>query len=356
MNSSDWMNERKLNILRAVINDYIMTAEPIGSRTIARKHELGLSSATIRNEMADLEEMGYLAQPHTSAGRIPSVKGYRLYVDHLIRLTELTLEEVISIRNAISEQAFELNRLMRHVTSILSEATGYISIATIPKMNQNKIKAVQVLPVEPGKLLVVSVAEGGIVRNRLVRISVTPDPNFVQKVSRVLNSKISGLNMNEINLEVIRGIKEDIQVPDSMLMPILDAVYDCIGSIDSNEAYVDGTVNLLGYPEFHDPVRVRELFRLLDEENNIQQLLNRDETNSTNVTISIGTENRLEQARDSTVVSTSCPMGDSMMSSIGIIGPTRMDYSRVISIMKLDRRLFKNEFEKLYNGNNSEET
>ena len=165
-----FLDDRKRRILQAIIDDYIDTAEPIGSRTIARKHELGLSSATIRNEMADLEDMGYLAQPHTSSGRVPSDKGYRLYVDQLMTVRELSADEVESIRLAMETRINELSQLLRQASAVMSRFTRYTSMAITPQMKASTLKALQVVPIESGKALVVVVTNAGIARNRLIKI------------------------------------------------------------------------------------------------------------------------------------------------------------------------------------------
>jgi heat-inducible transcriptional repressor len=348
MSPGEWMNERKLQILRAVIDDYIFTAEPIGSRTIARRHELGLSSATIRNEMADLEEMGYLAQPHTSAGRIPSDKGYRLYVDQLLQLTKLTMEEISEIHRLMASRTHELQQMLHQMAEALSDVTGYTSMAAIPTIKQHVLRAVQVLPVEPGKLLVITVAEGGIIRNSLVRLPEPVPADMLGRLSRVLNEHLSGLTIHEITLEVIRRIKETIRLNDALLMPVLEAVSDCITLADGVEAYLEGTVNLLGQPEFNDPVRARELLGLLDDDNIIRELLDCAGANESGINVRIGTENTRVQVRDCSVVTARCPLGSSLFSAIGIIGPTRMDYGRVIAVMQLAGNLISREYERLF--------
>lgn len=348
MKSYEGMNERKLNILKAIIDDYINTAEPVGSRTIARRYELGLSSATIRNEMADLEEMGYLAQPYTSAGRIPSVKGYRLYVDHLLQLTEITIDEIIELRKQLATRVNELNYLMRQMASMLSVATGYTSMTAIPKVDYSKLKAVQIVPVGADTLLVIAVAEGGIVRNNLIKIPERLSTEHIIRISNILNRKLTGLSMNDININLIRNIKEEVMLNDSVLIPILEAVSDCISMIDKSEAHVDGAVNLLEQPEFNDPKKAKELFSFLEKDKNILKLLCNDAGGTDGIIINIGSENSLEEARDCTVVSTTCHIGGNMFSSIGVIGPIRMDYGRVISVMRLARKLFRSERFRLF--------
>ena len=218
------MDERKKRILQAIIDDYIDTAEPIGSRTIARKHELGLSSATIRNEMADLEEMGYLAQPHTSAGRVPSDKGYRMYVDQLMQVYDLQQDEIEKIKSAMELRINELSQLIRQASAVLSRFTRYTSMVVTPQMKTSIIKALQVVPIEVGKAMVIVVTNAGIVRNNLIKISEQLQPDTLIMISNALNSKLNGLTVEQVNKQLILEIEKEIGMSIDILMPLLSGV------------------------------------------------------------------------------------------------------------------------------------
>lgn len=341
-----FLDDRKRRILQAIIDDYIGTAEPIGSRTIAKKYELGLSSATIRNEMADLEEMGYLAQPHTSAGRIPSDKGYRLYVDHLMKVSELSLEDIDNIRNAMGVHINELSQLIRHASMIMSRITKYTSMAATPQMKKSVLKAIQVVPIEPGKALVIVVTNAGVVRNNLTKISETVSPENLIKISSIVNEKLSGLTIEQINLPVIMDIEKQIDVSKEILIPILSGVADCINLIDDPEVYLDGVTNILNYPEFRDVVKAKEFLSLLDEKDVLSRLLSGNKE-STGINIQIGNENELDEIKDCSLVTATYSVGDFVLGSIGVIGPTRMEYSRVISSMNYIRKKINHEIIKL---------
>jgi heat-inducible transcriptional repressor len=341
-----FLDDRKRRILQAIIDDYIDTAEPVGSRTIARRHELGLSSATIRNEMADLEEMGFLSQPHTSAGRIPSDKGYRLYVDQLMRTRDLTPEEIKSIKAAMEIKISELSQLIRQASVVMSRFTRYTSMAITPQMRRSTLKAVQVVPIEPGKVLVIVVTNAGVVRNNLVRISDNATPDFLIRISDTLNGKLSGLTIGEITPQVINDIENEIGISTNLLMPILNGVADCIHQIDNPEIYLDGTTNILNFPEFRDISRAKDFLTVLDEKDILCKLLNCP-SESGDVKVRIGSENSVNEIKDCSLVTTSYSFGNRVIGTIGVIGPTRMDYSRVISSLNFIKRKVGEEIQKL---------
>ncbi len=344
------MDDRKMGILRAIIDDYIDTAEPIGSRTIARKHELGLSSATIRNEMADLEEMGYLAQPHTSAGRVPSDKGYRLYVDKLMGVKDLTVDEIESIKNAMDIKINELSQLIKQASQIMSKITRYTSMAVTQEMKKSILKAIQVVPIESGKALVIVVTNAGTVKNVIVKISERVLPDFLIKASNILNERLNNLTIEQINLPVIREIENEMGSSSEILIPILNGVAECISQIDNSEVYLNGTTNIFDYPEFRDVSKAKEFLHVLDAKEILHKILSRtDESNK--ISIHIGTENELDVIKECSLVTATYSLGDRIIGTIGIIGPTRMEYPKVISSMNFIRDKINQEICKLIGKN-----
>lgn len=341
-----FLDERKRRILQAIIDDYIDTAEPIGSRTIARKHELGLSSATIRNEMADLEEMGFLAQPHTSSGRVPSDKGYRLYVDQLMQKHELSTDEIEIIRVAMETRINELSQLIRQASAVLSRFTRYTSMATTPQMKESVIKALQVVPVESGKALVVVVTNAGVVRNNLVKISESIAPDMLIQISNILHKKLSGLTIEQVNMRIISEIAREADIPGELLLPILQSAADCINQIDNAEVYIEGTTNIFNYPEFRDLVKAREFMSLLDEKSSLGKLL-ADSADDAGIVVRIGSENDISGIKDCSLITATYSLGPAFTGSIGIIGPTRMEYPRVISSMNYIRKKINEEINRL---------
>lgn len=341
------LDDRKKRILQSIIDDYISTAEPVGSRTVARKHEFGLSSATIRNEMADLEEMGFIKQPHTSAGRIPSDQGYRFYVDQLMKASQLTVEEILSIKSTMDVKINELNQLLKQVSAVMSKITKYTSMAATPERKNSILKTIQVVPVERGRALVIVVTNSGAVKNSLISISETVSPEFLMYVSNIFNEKLSGLTIDQINMPVIREIEILIGPSQDILMPILNGVVDCINQIDSSEVYLEGTVNMLNYPEFSDVDKLKEFLGLMDKKELLGRLLNELSQSNGNVTISIGEENKIEKMKDCSLVTTTYKVGNIVIGTIGVIGPTRMDYSKVLAAVNFMKNRIVDEVEKL---------
>lgn len=339
------MDDRKKMILRAIIDDYIDTAEPIGSRTIARKHELGLSSATIRNEMADLEELGFLEQPHTSAGRIPSHKGYRFYVDSLMEQKTLSTDDINSIKGVLEVRINEMSQLIRHAALIISRITRYTSIAVTPDLNKVTVKAVQVVPIEPGRALVIVVLNGGIIRNCMVEIPGNYSPDQLINISNRINEKIAGKASCEIKkLQSILS-KSFEGVGSDILKPVIEGIIACTEHV-SNEVYLEGTSNIFNYPEFRDFSKAREFITLLDAKELVGRLL-KSCTDSEELSIHIGSENEMIEIKDMSLITTNYNMSNSVLGTIGIIGPTRMEYSRVISAMRYVRIIINDEIARI---------
>lgn len=342
------LDDRKLRILQAIIDDYIFSAEPVGSRTIAKKHELGLSSATIRNEMADLEEMGFLEQPHTSSGRVPSDKGYRLYVDQLMKATELSEGEIEKIRNAMDIRINELSQIIRNASVVMSQFTKYTSMAVTPQIKRSVLKAVQVVPIEPGKALVIVVTDSNIVRNNLVRIPEKTTPDFLIQVSNMLNDKLKGYTLEMLKNNFLNsGAEQLTSLPYDLMKPILDGIEDLIKLIDQPEIYLEGTTNILNFPEFKEVQKAKEFLNILDEKKIMSEILNSTSGNKNEIIIQIGNENVIEGIKDCSIVTASYSIDDYVIGAIGIIGPTRMDYSKVVSSMNYIRNKINQEILKL---------
>jgi heat-inducible transcriptional repressor len=324
------MDERKIKILQAIINDYINTAEPVGSRTIAKKYNLGISSATIRNEMADLEDMGYLEHLHTSSGRKPSDKGYRLYVDKLMKLPQLTPEEELQIKNHLLNAAmFEADKIIKQATQLLSELTRMTCIVKAPSARKSYIKSIQLMHVDNSSVLVVIITDTGLIKNTMIRVKKPTGSEVLYKLSNLLNARLKDLTVEEINLSVINNIKNDLINHEEIFDAIIPALYDSLDSSESSEVYLEGTTNIFNYPEYNDIEKAREFLYLLNNKNNIQGLLN----NTNDISVSIGEENFIEEAKDCSVVSGIYSIGGRPLGAIGVIGPTRMPYSKIVSLI-----------------------
>lgn len=324
------MDERKIRILQAIINDYINTAEPVGSRTIAKKYDLGISSATIRNEMADLEDMGYLEQLHSSSGRKPSNKGYRLYVDKLMHVPNLTPEEQHIIKTQIIDTAlFEIDKIIKQTTSLLSELTKLTCIVKTPSVSRSYIKHIQLINIDSNNVLLVIITDNGIIKNNVIRVGKNVSAEALAKLSNILNIRLKDLNCEQINLEVINNLRIDLAGYEDIFNATIPVLYECLSSSNNREIYTEGTTNIFNYPEYKDIEKAREFLSLLDNKDKIVGLLN----NGSNISVKIGNENFIEGAEHCSVVSAVYSLNDKPIGEIGVIGPTRIPYSKVISIL-----------------------
>lgn len=338
----DELSERKMRILKTLIDDYIQTAQPVGSRTISKKHELGLSSATIRNEMADLEEMGYITQPHTSAGRVPSDKGYRLYVDHLMQAHTLAMEDIKQIKNAIELRMNEINTLIVRASDIISIITGYTSIALSPNLTKAILKTIQIIPVDERKALIIVVTGGGTVKNQLIRFEEDIPGDALVKMTNYLQGKMNGLLIEKIKFPVTSEVCQEIGFNESTAGCILNGLVSCLQGIEKSELIMNGTTNLLNHPEFNDLIKAKEVFDLLNEQEIIKTVMNAA-IEKHDLNVMIGKENQLEPMHDCSLITATYSLGETDVGALGVIGPTRMSYARVVSAMKYMKKLINRE-------------
>ena len=334
------MDERKITILKAVIRNYLETGEPVGSRTISKYTDLNLSSATIRNEMADLEEMGYIVQPHTSAGRIPSDAGYRFYVDNLMHERKDALdkrEEALSKKEDILlEKVERVEDLLKHVAKTLATNTNYATMVAAPKKRSKKIKFIQVSQIENGKLLVVVVLDGNVVRNTIIESEFDVDNELCLKLNVMLNSSISGLDIEEINLAIITKLTSQAGEYSVLVRNILDAVASAAISKEDLQIYTRGAKNIFKYPELSDNLRASELIYTLEEKQSLANLITDSENSKSDddIKVYIGEETPIDSMKDCSVVTATYEMKDGAKGTIGIIGPKRMDYDKVVETIK----------------------
>ena len=321
---------RKIKILAAIINDYISTGEPVGSRTIAKKYNLGVGSATIRNEMSDLEDLGYLEQPHTSSGRIPSSKGYRLYVDSLMEKALLSAEEELHIKKYIIDCAMlEVDKIVKQASTLLSELTNLTCIVQTSSIMRSYIKSVQLLKVDGHNLVSVIVTDNGAIKNHRIKVSQMPSIEELVEINNVINGRLRNLSIDEINLEIINNVKRDLKGYDDLFNAIVPALYDTLKAENSSEIFMEGTTNIFNYPEYNDINNAKEILNLLY---NKDYLIELTEPNG-ELSIKIGDENYLPEAKNCSVISAEYSFGGKPLGTIGLIGPRRINYSRVIAIM-----------------------
>ncbi|MBO4749384.1 MAG: heat-inducible transcription repressor HrcA [Lachnospiraceae bacterium] len=342
------LDQRKKIILKAVIRNYLETGEPVGSRTISKYTDLNLSSATIRNEMADLEEMGYIIQPHTSAGRIPSDQGYRFYVDTMMEEKD---REVVELKEMLLERQDKMETLLKQVAKVVAQNTQYAAMISAPSTHRNKVKFIQLSRVNPEQLLAVIVVEGNVIKNNIIPMAEEISDENLLKLNILLNTHLNGLSMEEINLGIISAMKQQAGVHGSLIGEVIDAVGDAIKADEDLEIYTSGTNNIFRYPELTDNGKASELVGTFEEKQQlgslIQESLEADSDAGTGIQVYIGDEAPIKSMKDCSVVTATYELGEGMKGTIGIVGPKRMDYDKVIGTLrtiqsKLDE-LYKNE-------------
>lgn len=330
------LNDRKRKILQAIIDEYIGTAEPVGSRAISKIKDLGLSSATIRNEMADLEEMGYLTQPHTSAGRVPSDEGYRFYVNSLMSRYRLGMEAIENLHLELERRVNQLDKVIRKAGLITAALTQYTTFVTTPEQSLAKISKVDIIDLGGEKTLIIVVTEDGLVKNRMLHMSVGHEN--AAKLGMVLTSKLAGLSVDMIDFEKIREVEavvsKDMQISPRLLVNIFDFVYETISEISATDIYVDNTKSIFNFPEYRDIDKAKIMLNFLENKDDLKRLISQSrEGNEINVTI--GDENAAEPLKDCSLVTVNYSLDNKSVGKLGVIGPKRMDYAKVFASLDL---------------------
>lgn len=328
------LDERKVTILKAIIKTYLETGEPVGSRTISKYSDLKLSSATIRNEMSDLEELGYIIQPHTSAGRIPSDQGYRFYVDQILHEKDA---EVTELKELMIQRVDRVELVLKKLAQMLAANTNYATMISGPQYHQNKLKFIQLSRMEENKLLVVIVVEGNIIKNTVVTIDEPLSDQEILDMNIMLNSSLNGLAIEEINLGVISRLKEQAGIHSKVVDLVLNEVAEAIKADDDDlQIYTSGATNIFKYPELSEGGKASQLISTLEQKELLQQLVtdvNTSEEN-TGIQVYIGDESPVQSMKDCSVVTANYEMGEGIHGTIGIIGPKRMDYEKVLSTLR----------------------
>lgn len=337
------LDERKKKILKAVIRNYLETGEPVGSRTISKYTDLNLSSATIRNEMADLEEMGYILQPHTSAGRIPSDQGYRFYVDTMMEEKD---REMVELKEMLLERQDKMETLLKQVAKVVAQNTQYAAMISAPSTHRNKLKFIQLSRVSPEQLLAVIVVEGNVIKNNIISVAEEINDETLLKLNILLNTHLNGLSMEEINLGIISALKQQAGVHGSLVGEVIDAVGEAIKADEDLEIYTSGTNNIFRYPELTDNGKASELVGTFEEKNQLGSLIQEslEDEAGTGIQVYIGDEARIKSMKDCSVVTATYELGEGMKGTIGIVGPKRMDYDKVIGTL----RTIQSKLDELY--------
>lgn len=329
------LDDRKVTILKAIIKTYLETGEPVGSRTISKYSDLKLSSATIRNEMSDFEDMGYIIQPHTSAGRIPSDKGYRFYVDQI----ELEKDnEVMEFKEMMVQKVDKLELVLRRMAQVLASNTNYAAMISGPSYHKTKLKFIQLSKMEERKLLVVVVVEGNIIKNTMIDISDNLTDEELLNLNILLNSSLNGLTIEEINLDVISKLKVDAGAHREVVELVLNEVAEAIRAGGEDlQIYTSGATNIFKYPELSEGDKASRLIGTLEHQEVLQEFVAEVNANSdgdSGIQVYIGDETPVQSMKDCSVVTANYDLGGGLRGTIGIIGPKRMDYEKVLRTMQ----------------------
>lgn len=346
------LDNRKKQVLQAIVDDYVSTSEPVGSKSLIERHNFSVSSATLRNDMAELEKLGLIEKPHTSAGRIPSDKGYREYVNSLMHMDILSDEDMEEIKTGISDSVSQITDLIRNAANTLSKTTGYVSLALTPKLTKSYLTQLKMMMIEPGKALVVVVLSAGVVKDKIVRI-----PNFltneqIYQISNEVEKSLCGKPLDEITLITVSSAVKDTPLPDSLLNQILYEAYVTIKQADKLDVYLEGEHKLLALPEFKELNRAKDLLGTLADDGMVagyvRELHNHvTEDKNDQYMIRIGQEITLEGLEECSFITTTYNVGDVLSGNIGIIGPKRMEYSKVISQVDFVRKTLNDEIKRL---------
>ena len=333
MKADHALDDRKLKILQTIIKTYLETGEPVGSRTISKYTDLNLSSATIRNEMADLEDLGYIIQPHTSAGRIPSDKGYRLYVDMLMEDKE---HEITEMQEKMLQKADKMEQLLQQAARVLANSTNYATMVSAPTYNRNKLKFIQLSQVDANQIIAVIVMEGNIIKNKIVAVAEPLDNETMLKLNMLLNTNLNGIAVEDINLGMIARLKEQAGIHSGVISDVLDAVANTIQLDNDLEIYTSGATNIFKYPELSDKQSAQEIISAFEEKQQLAELVTQTLASDENkgIQVYIGSETPVQTMKDCSVVTATYELGQGMQGTVGIIGPKRMDYENVMKTLK----------------------
>ncbi len=333
MAGSKELSERKKSILKAVIDAHIKLGEPVGSKYLTQSRQFSCSSATIRNEMAELEGMGYLEQPHTSAGRVPSEAGYRFYVDSLIERYRFNAGEIERLRQAIRTRQAEMKSILEVGAKLASSMTNYTALAIQKKSSGVTASRFELVRLDAHNLVLVIMTSAGNVKTRHLKLPFEASPTDVILLSEMMNDVLSGLGAEEITLPLMMELERRMGQGDFLVSPVVKAVCEELSSFDGGELSVEGLNRLLAYPEYSDVGRFRELLAMLEEKDAVVQLMDITEASDGNLHVYIGSENTAKIMSGSTLVLKALKGTGGTTGAIGIIGPVRMDYSRVISVL-----------------------
>ncbi len=339
------LSERQKLILSAIVDDYIRSAEPVGSRSISKRGDVAYSPATIRNEMSDLEEMGYLEQPHTSAGRIPSHKGYRYYVDHLLKFGLLSNHEMQTMKGFFNDKIQEIEQVAQQAAMILSGLTNYTSIVLGPEMFSTSLRHMQFLPLNSESAVAIIVTSTGHVENKIIKIPAGVPMNEIEKVVQILNDRLQGVPLVQLKSKLYSEIVEEIRKHVSKYKELIRMVESALISDEMNRVFLGGTTNMLIQPEFKDVEKVKTILDLFDETETIARMFS---SVPEGIQVRIGQENSVEAINNCSLITATYSLDGQILGSIGVLGPTRMDYARIISLLDRFSKDLEKSMQRLY--------
>ena len=335
---NETFSERDRKILQAIIMDYIQTAEPVGSRTVSKKYKMGLSPATIRNVMADLEETGFLSQPHTSAGRVPTDRAFRFYVDSILRVGKLSRVEQDRIESSLQVEKLDINEMMKRASSLLSLLSKQTGVVLVPRFGSNIFKHIEFIKLREKKILVIIVSQSGEVQNKLIESDEVTDQDELDKYSKYLNEIMGGLSLGEAKRRIVEEMKQEKVLFDKLMYRALQLSQKALEDETEGDVYIEGQTNIIQSPEFADLEKMRALLLAFEEKTKIVKLL--DKALSTQgIQIFIGAENEFNEMRDCSVIAAPYSKENFTLGTLGVIGPMRMDYSVIIPIVDYTARI-----------------
>lgn len=326
------MEKRKKQVLNAIIKEYISSAEPVGSRAVAKKYDLGVSPATIRNEMSDLEEEGYIEQPHTSAGRVPSSKGYRYFVDNLMQREVLDPTQMQQVREALSAESGEMDEFMRSCCNMISALTNYTALAAIPEQSRSTLSNIQLVQVNDYQILVMMLASTGIIRHKMIDLDTPIKQEEVLRIESMMRQNLVGKEIKHLSYDLLHELLADYQLREKMAMQALNLLEQTLNVDTEHKIFTGGVMNMLSQPEFHDIDKLKNMFALIDEEAKLEELFN--SAGSDRLTVTIGGEMPVEGAKDCSMVVANYFVNGEKAGSLGVLGPTRLNYGRTVSLME----------------------
>ncbi|MDX5474932.1 MAG: heat-inducible transcriptional repressor HrcA [Bacillaceae bacterium] len=339
------LTERQLLILQVIIDDFIRSAQPIGSRTLSKKEGISFSSATIRNEMSDLEELGFIEKTHTSSGRVPSEKGYRYYVDHLLSPEHLSKQDITEIKSLFREQIFELEKVVQKSAQILSELTKYTSIVLGPAFQENRLKRLQIIPISQDKAVAIIVTDTEHVENRTITFPTSMDPLDLEKMVNILNERLIGVPLSDLINKLYKEVAILLRSHISNYENVMQSLSTTLVMDEQDKIFFGGKTNMLAQPEFNDINKIRSLLLLIDQGKDLYHHLRSKEEG---IQIKIGSENNISGMENCSLITASYSLGPKQLGTIAILGPTRMEYSRVVSLLQLVSHDLSNAMTNLY--------